>query len=105
MKLETLITNDVAAGFWARSGNMMSRSCAAMVTEREYLNGKALCQYLGVSEMTLHRWRFGYTVKRRGVVVKTVLPVDGFPRPAVGFGNPLWSRTEIDAFLLSRKAA
>ena len=71
---------------------------------REYLNGKALAQRFGISTMTLHRWRFGYTAKGG----KYHPPLEGFPTP-YHFGGPdsfpLWKVSEIEAFEATQRAA
>ena len=68
---------------------------------REYLNGKALAQYFGVSRMTLHRWQHGYT-DSTGTKHP---PLDGFPKPyQFSPGSfPLYRLAEIEAFAASRR--
>lgn len=100
--MDAITREDTGAGFWGLSAvtDNVIRFCAMRV-EREWLNAKALAQYLGVAEMTLHRWRKGYTDTKG----RFHEPVEGFPQPSIGIGNPLWKRSEIDEFLSSKKAA
>lgn len=83
--MERFTDEDFGAGSWTRlAANDNIYFCAAIVAP-EYLNAKGLSQYLGISEMTLHRWRKGY----RDPHGKWHEPVAGFPQPSIGIGNPV----------------
>lgn len=64
-----------------------------------YLTRRQLRSLLGgISDMTLHRWRFGYTDKASNYHP----PLSAFPKPILVGSHPMWCKSEMIAWLRSR---
>jgi predicted DNA-binding transcriptional regulator AlpA len=103
--METLNTENTAAGSWVRSGTprfyalySYSRKKPKAANNSDWLNGTEVAEKLGISIMGLHRIRFGYAGHE---------PVVSFPLP-YRFGgpssNPVWRRSDIDTYIEAQRS-